>query len=388
VTTQRATAVAFAATGMAALAIAMGVGRFAFTPILPLMQQEGMALRDGAFLATANYAGYLAGALLSFTKLPGSARAVRSGLMGVAVTTVAMSLAEALWSLATLRFLAGIASAFVLIGVSSSTPAALAAVGHQNLVGWVFSGVGVGIALTGLAAGASAGLGGSARDAWLSLGAVALVVTIWVARRWGNNYVGRASSVTSDARRLRLHEWILVLAYGGFGFGYIIPATFLPAMARSLANDPSLFGWAWPIFGAAAAMSTVVVARWASGQAPRHIYTVSILVMAVGVALPVVSRSMLAITLSAVCVGSTFVVATMAGLQEARRIVGGSPERIISAMTAAFAIGQLTGPALVGLYAEAQDPIMVPSVLAVCVLVSSALALQVHRTRRFQLPGR
>ena len=51
--------------GLLALAVAMGIGRFAFTPVLPMMQADlGLSLAQGSWLASANYLGYLLGALL------------------------------------------------------------------------------------------------------------------------------------------------------------------------------------------------------------------------------------------------------------------------------------------------------------------------------------
>ena len=50
---------AIAATGMVALAVAMGIGRFAFTPLLPMMLHDGvLGLPAASWLATANYLGY------------------------------------------------------------------------------------------------------------------------------------------------------------------------------------------------------------------------------------------------------------------------------------------------------------------------------------------
>src|SRR3546814_16415570 len=57
-------AASLAFSGLVALAVAMGIGRFAFTPLLPMMQNDaGLALTQGGWLASANYLGYLIGAL-------------------------------------------------------------------------------------------------------------------------------------------------------------------------------------------------------------------------------------------------------------------------------------------------------------------------------------
>ena len=98
-----------------------------------------------------------------------------------------------------------------------------------------------------------------------------------------------------------------------------------------------------------------------------------------GVALPALHTSLGTLVVSALCVGGTFMVMTMAGIQEARRIVTGSPTRLISAMTAAFAVGQLAGPAAVALGSAAGDAFAVPSLVAAVLLAGSALALSLMR---------
>src|SRR6201996_3821455 len=113
-------AAAAASIGLLALASAMGIGRFSLTPILPLMQQDAhLSLTVGGWLATANYIGYLAGALMCIALTPRPALSIRWGLAGVGVTTLAMGLADwpPLWL--ALRFLSGAASAFVLVGTSA-----------------------------------------------------------------------------------------------------------------------------------------------------------------------------------------------------------------------------------------------------------------------------
>ena len=105
--------------GMAGLAAAMGIGRFAFTPMLPLMQLHDLvSLRQGSYLASANYVGYLLGASLLFAFNPLPARAAKFGLAAVAASTLAMAFTSSFASWLVLRLIAGVASAFVLVGVS------------------------------------------------------------------------------------------------------------------------------------------------------------------------------------------------------------------------------------------------------------------------------
>lgn len=139
----------------------------------------------------------------------------------------------------------------------------------------------------------------------------------------------------------------LILCYGAFGFGYIVPATFLPAMARQQVSDPLVFGLTWPLFGLAAALSVAAAARWASLWPRREVWALAQGIMALGTALPLASRAIWSLALSAVLVGGTFMVATMAGLQLAREQVPANPTPLLARMTMAFAAGQILGPVLV-----------------------------------------
>ncbi|MER6983193.1 YbfB/YjiJ family MFS transporter, partial [Streptomyces carpinensis] len=130
----------------------MGVGRFVYTPILPLMHaQAGLSAGAGANLATANYVGYLLGALAGtfLPRLVRSAVVLRGSLLALVASLAAMPLTHspALWSL--LRLGAGVFSALIFVIAASSLLSHLR--DHPaHLPGWAFGGVGAGIALSGL----------------------------------------------------------------------------------------------------------------------------------------------------------------------------------------------------------------------------------------------
>ena len=339
--------------GFLALAMAMGIGRFAFTPMLPLMVREGsLDISAGGWLAAANYAGYLLGAVtaarIGFTPQ----RLGLVALAGIVVTTAAMGWTHSVTLWLALRFVAGVGSAWALVSTSVWGLAWLARFERPVGAGMLYAGVGAGIALAGLwcwQAGA-AGVHGDAL--WLQLGALALLLLVMVVlcmprsmpddatQATAANRVGASGHTGSGA------DWGLVLCYGVLGFGYILPATFLPVLARAVVDDPAVFGAAWPVFGAAAALSTALASTLL-----RHVTRMRVLaschaLMAAGCLLPVLHLSAPTVLAAALLVGGTFMVATMAGMQEARARAAGNPAAALGRMTAAFAMGQMAGPVL------------------------------------------
>jgi len=375
-----ATAATTAIAGLVGLASAMGIGRFAFTPLLPLMQQAGsITLSQGAYLASANYLGYLVGAVASFLFAIPAGAAARWGLVAVAASTLAAAFAHSLVVWLMLRFIAGAASAFVLIGISAWALALLARHDRPHWSGWVFAGVGAGICLAGNTAFIVPLVGASASQAWAALGAFAVAAAVATWRSLARLEPAARLGSTGGLGKLDTSAWIMIVCYGVFGFGYILPATFIPAAARALAPDPTLFAMAWPVFGLAAAASTVAVPRFAGHFSPRTVAAASLVVMGVGVLLPVIVQGLAALCISAVLVGGTFMVATMACVQEARRIGGVGAGGLIAAMTAAFAIGQLIGPLAVTSGKTIQEALLRPSIVAGVLLLLSGVALALQR---------
>ena len=343
---QRASPFAIALAGVLSLAVAMGIGRFAFTPLLPPMIAAGqLDVVAGGWIAAANYAGYLAGALLAPRLRWSAVRLATIALALTAVLTAAMAAPLGAWPWAALRFAAGVCSAWAFVATAVWCLGALARSGESRRAGAVYSGVGFGIAAAGLWCLAGAAWQASAPALWLQLALLAAVLLIPVAlvlRRLDAPAVAAAPAARPAA--LPPGTTGLVVCYGMLGFGYILPATFLPVLARSLVDDPRLFGLAWPVFGATAAASTFIAA-WALRRATRlQVWAVSNVVMGLGVLLPSVWLNGWTIALSALGVGGTFMIVTLAGVQEMRARSTGDPTPQVARMTAAFAIGQIAGP--------------------------------------------
>lgn len=330
--------------GMLVLAVAMGVGRFAFTPILPMMQEDaGLTVVAGGWLASSNYLGYLLGALLATVVRARVVTALRTGLLAVAALTMAMGYTTNIYLWTILRLLAGVASAWLFIAVSIRCLGMLAPYRRPVLNGLVYSGVGLGIAVTGLLCILLMHAGAGSAWAWIAAGVLVLAAAVFALP-----VLCAKESEESAGLAIRGHvgsneQMLLVLCYGSAGFGYIVPATFLPAMARAVVGDVAQFGWSWPAFGVAAFVSTLIAARRAMTVGNRTVWIAGQSVMAVGVLLPALAANLFTILVSALLVGGTFMVVTMTGMQEARAVGGRGTAQLTAAMTAAFALGQITG---------------------------------------------
>jgi predicted MFS family arabinose efflux permease len=335
-----------AAAGALSLAVAMGIGRFAFTPMLPLMMQAGeLDVGSGGWLAAANYLGYFLGAATASRLTVSPGRLSGGSLLAAAVLTAAMAIPGSPWLWVVLRLLAGVCSAWAFVGTSVWCLSVLARAEGPSWASGVYAGVGAGIAGAGLYCLVGSVAGVSAHDLWVQLGLLALLLTLpvlVVIRRVADRIPAKAHA--TSARGTALGTGGLVACYGILGFGYILPATFLPVLARRVVADSHLFGLAWPVFGLTAAMSTVV-AGWAMRRASRlQVWATSHVLMAIGVLLPSLWHAGAAIAVSALLVGGTFMVVTMVGIQEIRARAHADPTALVGRMTAAFAMGQIAGP--------------------------------------------
>lgn len=165
---------------MLALAVAMGVGRFAFTPLYPLMSQDGLLSDEGgALLASSNYLGYLVGALAAARIRLGSAALMACALIGTVIATAAMGWTTSVPAWAALRFAAGVLSAWALVATSAWGLGWLASLGRPRLAGAVFAGVGLGIAAAGVFCLAAARPGAASLDLWIGMAGLTGIAVIF-----------------------------------------------------------------------------------------------------------------------------------------------------------------------------------------------------------------
>jgi len=356
-----ASALQVALAGMAALAAAMGIGRFAFTPLLPMMLHDGVVdIATGSWLATANYAGYLAGALLYMALpwlgrrlggVPGNATLVRGGLVATVLLTGMLALPwPAVWPL--LRLLAGVASALVFLGTANWCMGRLAHLGRPAWGGLIFCGPGLGIVITGLPTSAMVAAGWSAAAGWatFSLLAAVLCAGAWAVFQGGDAPLaaapGSASAASSTpAPRPAAERALLAVAYGLAGLGYIVTATFLPVIARAALPAgsvwPDLF---WPIFGAGVALGALLSTRIAPTRDRRWLLAVAYVLQAGGVALGVLWPGPAGFALGSLLLGLPFTAITFFALQEARYQWPLAGAGFTGLMTALYGIGQIAGP--------------------------------------------
>ncbi|MCB1473311.1 MAG: YbfB/YjiJ family MFS transporter [Rhodobiaceae bacterium] len=372
---------ALALGGLVALAAAMGIGRFVYTPVLADMLDAG-ALNgaEAGYVAAANFAGYLAGALLAASPLLRGRRIswMFGALLASAATTAAMGLADGVTAFAVLRLAGGVASALVLVFATAIVLDGLIVAGRGGLSALHFAGVGAGIAISALLVHALKGAD-LWQAQWFASGGLALAAFV-AALLLVHESVPNAARSSFSAGGLAADRRLvaLMLAYGLVGFGYVITATFIIAIVRA---NPAVVHHetaVWLVVGFSAAPSV-----WLWGRLARRIgvltaFAAACVVEAIGVLASVASAGAAGAYVAAVFLGGTFMGLTAMGLAAARElpVCGGAQRdgrRVVALMTAGFGVGQMFGPALAGALFTHTGTYTAASALAAGGLVVSAL---------------
>ncbi|MDB5965477.1 MAG: YbfB/YjiJ family transporter [Polaromonas sp.] len=375
-TSRRISPLTIALAGMIALATAMGIGRFAFTPLLPMMLHDGAVdLLGASWLATANYLGYLVGALICtfqpmiwrrFVGLPqvNASSWVRAGLVATSLLTLGMSLnLPGIWPL--LRFLAGVASSFVFLFTSGWCLAQLARHGASRLGGVMYAGPGAGIMLSGLMCSGMVALQWHAAAGWIILGVVAAILTsvVWRVFHLRSEMpldpvaatAALAASAPSPspvtravpAGASRVQMLVLALAYGLAGLGYIVTATFLPVIARQALPGSPFLDMFWPMLGLGVMVGALLSTRVPLTGDLRLLLAGCYFIQALSIAISLWSPTLTGFVVGSFVLGIPFTALTFFAMQEVRRLQPDSATSYMGLLTAVYGVGQMAGPPMV-----------------------------------------
>ncbi|KPH00014.1 MFS transporter [Pseudomonas sp. MYb2] len=362
-----------------ALMMAMGIGRFALTPQMPHLLSEGQFdLTAAGLIAAANYLGYLLGAVdAMFAHRPQQVqRRLHGGLWLCVLLTLASFWATGFWSHLVLRFGTGVASAWVLVMITSLSQPLAAAAGRPRLGALVFAGPGLGIFLTGLLALVSHLLNQTSATLWLIYAAAALVMMLGVWRILPQP-VGGLPVVVTDANPPTQGIGRLATIYALYGIGYIIPATFLSQMANAQFHGQWQADLFWPCFGLAAALGVLLVSlRRHDPATTRHWLMATLWLQAAGVFACLLSSG-LGLALGVILCGTPFLACMQLVMQRSREIAPHATQRNAGLLTACFAVGQLSGPLLAALSSHFSGGLQPALVIAGSgLLIAGGLAMQ------------
>ncbi|MFZ3161482.1 MAG: YbfB/YjiJ family MFS transporter [Rhodoferax sp.] len=339
--------------GIFSLILALGVARFAYTPLLPLMQQQaGLGVAEAGWLAAINYAGYLSGALIAsrISSLVLKDRLYRIGMVLAIVSTLVMGLSTnvVVWALS--RYVAGLTSAAGMLLGTGLIMNWLIRHNHRSELGIHFAGIGLGIA----------GCAGAVmlftpwldwREQWFAFTALGCLLLV-PALRWLPP--PDTSGLTTSGQKLQdqppspLYLRVFMAAYFCAGFGYVVSVTFIVAIVNQL---PGLAGWGNLVFLAIGIGAAPACINWdfiARRTGDLNALILAALLQIVGILLPVLVPGLWAAMLGALLFGGTFIGMVSLVLSMAGRYYPGMPAKMMGKMTLSYGVAQVIGPAMTG----------------------------------------
>jgi MFS family permease len=371
--------------GMLGMVVAMGIGRFAFTPILPLMQRDlAMSNTVAGWLAGLNYLGYLAGAILCSI----SPRILRSRLLtGSAlllslVTTLFMGLTVSAFWWGTMRLVGGWASAVLFIVISAEVGEALTRRGYGHWVGALYAGVGFGIAISGLIVPQLDLIGGWSLS-WIGMGVIATVLAVFGLLLGRRRELIQPLTInkaghTGSLRVVRL----LAVAYFFEGLGYIVTATFIVAIITITPGLESFAPYSWVAVGLAAVPSTLFWPYLARRIGSQRALLSAYALQAAGILVSIHADTIFEVVFAAISFGGTFLGIVAMTLAEGYQRMRGEGGRAAAFLTASFGVGQVLGPVLAGILADLQQGFALPLTLAAACVILGGIFIALDK--RFQ----
>lgn len=337
--------------------LCLGLARFAYTPLLPLMQQQ-QVLDDasGGYLAAVNYLGYMAGALLaaSLSNLQLKDTLYRLGLLLALLSTLGMALTENVWLWSLWRFVAGLSSAGSMLIASGLIMHWLLSHKQRAELGIHFAGLGFGIALSAVLVELMLTLQLDWRAQWqyFALFGVLLAIPAW---RW----LPRPAVVTQSTQHSAVDTppanrfiRLMLASYFCAGYGYVISATFIVTIVERMPGLSGSGNISFIILGLAATPAVMLWDLIARKTGYLKAIMLALLAQSVAILLPLWFSSLTVVLLSAALFGATFVGVVSLVLTMAGRLYPSKPAKLMGKMTLAYGSAQVIAPALTGYLAK------------------------------------
>ena len=334
--------------GLCASLVGIGLARFAYTPLIPVLIAEGwLAPGAAAYLGAANLAGYLAGALLAHRlgRRIGAAALLRAMMVLASATFFACALPPSFaWFLAW-RLASGLAGGVLMVLAAPTVLAAVAPSRRGLAGGAVFTGVGLGIAASGTLVPLLLRLGLVAT--WCGLGMLALALTVLAWRGWPAAAAAASAMPAGppdEARHADRALRALYLEYGLCAVGLVPHMLFLvDFVARGLGRGLDAGAGYWVLFGVAASVGPLLAGRLADQIGFARALRLALLAQAAAVAWPALAHGTLGLALSTAVIGAAVPGIVPLVLGRVQELAGpGAHGRALawSTATAAFALGQ------------------------------------------------
>lgn len=367
--------------GIFALVIAMGIGRFSYTVILPYMQDTFTFSRATAgYLATSNYLGYLVGALVAGRLQLADKRIpfLQIALVISILTTALMGFTDTVIVWYVLRCISGVMSAFIFVVAASLVLDQLAGNGKAHLSGLFYSGVGLGIALSAIIVSPIHALF-DWNGTWIALAifCVLLFIFIIIFIKPVTPSVQQKGNTAKASLKAPPTTWMkwLIIAYSLEGLGYIVTGTFIVSIAEESTSFHGDAAFVWFVVGVAAIPSCIVWSKLAQRYGYVRILLISMLFQGLGIVLPAFATNTITLYTSAFIFGATFMGITTVATTLARQILPVNSHQILGYLTAGYALGQMLGPSLAGALANYTNSYQYAIFAATVVVVVGALCL-------------
>ena len=364
-------------TGIAALTIAVGIGRFSYTPILPYMISElNLTTTEAGLIASSNYLGYLLGSLIPiFPQFPKNIRSIFIYSIFISIISLfAMGLTNTFEVFMLIRFIHGVFSAFVLILGTSLIVSHVQKKGKLFLGTAHFSGVGLGMALSAIVVSYLGFLNFTWDELWFSIGILAIMLSFQIIKYTPIQKAEVKYNLKSK-NKTNLGFSLITISYGLYGFGYVAFGTFISTMSRLTPGLEKTEPYVWFVVGVTG-IPSVFFWNWFGSKIGNDIgLFLANLILGLGVLFSVLINNEFGIFISCILFGLSFVPITSMCLLEGQKRFSGSFIVSTAILTFSFSIGQMIGPYLSGILTDYYGSFFFSMIISGIILIFGSLLM-------------